>query len=98
MMKSACRARGCAALVLTVAILGPASGRSQEPRPAESPPAPGRSGGGTRLLSAFFGLDNGLPAGADRLCPGASGQDGMPVVLSHTVAPESLQWQDRVRS
>ena len=46
------------------------------------------------LLSAFFGLDNKLPFGANRLCLGASGKDGMPVVLSHTIDPESLQAED----
>ncbi len=47
-----------------------------------------------RPLSAFFGLDNALPLRANRLCLGASGKDGMPVVLSHTVDPESLQPED----
>ena len=47
-----------------------------------------------RLLSAFFGLDNALPFGANLLCLGASGEDGMPVVLSHTVDPETLQPED----
>jgi len=47
-----------------------------------------------RLLSAFFGLDNALPFGANRLCMGASGKDGMPIVLSHTIDPESLQAED----
>lgn len=47
-----------------------------------------------RLLSAFFGLDNGLPFGANLLCFGASGQDGMPVVLSHTIDPDTLQSED----
>ena len=42
-----------------------------------------------RPLSAFFGLDNALPAGANLLCQGAAGQDGMPVVLSHTVDAET---------
>ena len=35
-----------------------------------------------RPLSAFFGLDNNLPFGANVLCLGAGGEDGMPVVLS----------------
>ena len=47
-----------------------------------------------RPLSAFFGLDNALPAGANLLCQGAAGQDGMPVVLSHTVDAETLQVED----
>ena len=47
-----------------------------------------------RILSAFFGLDNALPRGANILCPGAAGQDGMPVVLSHTVDQNTLQAED----
>jgi len=46
------------------------------------------------LLSAFFGLDNNLPFRANLLCLGASGMDGMPVVLSRTVDPETLQAED----
>ena len=46
------------------------------------------------LLSAFFGLDNDLPFLANRLCLGASGMDGMPVVLSRTVDEETLQAED----
>ncbi len=47
-----------------------------------------------RPLSAFFGLDNDLPLGANVLCLGAWGKDGMPVVLSHTVDAETLQPED----
>ncbi len=47
-----------------------------------------------RLLSAFFGLDNALPFRANLLCLGASGADGMPVVLSHTIDPETLEAED----
>lgn len=47
-----------------------------------------------RVLSAFFGLDNKLPFGANRLCLGASGKDGMPLVLSHTIDPDTLQPED----
>ena len=47
-----------------------------------------------RPLSAFFGLDNKLPFGANILCLGAGGEDGMPVVLSHTINPDSLQAED----
>lgn len=47
-----------------------------------------------RLLSAFFGLDNSLPFGANRLCLGAFGKDGMPVVFSHTIDPATLQSED----
>ena len=47
-----------------------------------------------RPLSAFFGLDNNLLLGANALCLGAWGKDGMPVVLSHTVNQDSLQAED----
>ena len=47
-----------------------------------------------RPLSAFFGLDNNLPFGANRICLGAAGKDGMPVVLSHTLDTETLQPED----
>ena len=46
------------------------------------------------LLSAFFGLDNALPFRANLLCLGASGLDGMPVVFSRTIEPDSLQPED----
>jgi hypothetical protein len=58
------------------------------------PAALDASGQTARLLSAFFGLDNGLPFGSNLLCLGASGQDGMPIVLSHTIDPETLQPED----
>ena len=45
-------------------------------------------------LSAFFGLDNGLPVAANRICQGAAGQDGMPVVLSQTVDAGTVQPED----
>ena len=86
MMKSSGRAPWRAAVVLATASLAAAPCRSQEPRPAATTPA--------HLLSAFYGLDNSLGAGINRICPGASGQDGMPVVLSHTIDPETLQRED----
>ena len=47
------------------------------------------------LLSAFFGLDNGLPRAANRgICRGAAGQDGMPVIFSHEIAVDTLQAGD----
>ena len=46
------------------------------------------------LLSGFFGLDNALPFRANLLCLGSSGLDGMPVVLSRTIEPDSLEPED----
>ena len=59
-----------------------------------APVAQAANGQAARALSAFFGLDNALPSRANRLCLGASGADGMPVVLSHTVDAETLQPED----
>jgi hypothetical protein len=47
------------------------------------------------LLSAYFGLDNNLPAQASLgLCRGAGGQDGMPVIFSQVINPDTLQAED----
>lgn len=61
---------------------------------ASAPAAQAADGQTARALSAFFGLDNSLPFGANVLCLGASGEDGMPVVLSHTVDAETLEPED----
>jgi hypothetical protein len=55
-----------------------------------------RDAGGraARLVSAFFGLDDALPRKANLLCAGAAGQDGMPVILSHTIDERTLQKED----
>lgn len=47
------------------------------------------------LLSAFFGLDNGLPRVADRgVCKGAGGADGMPVIFSHEIDVGTMEAGD----
>ena len=46
------------------------------------------------LLSAFFGLDNALPFRANKLCKGARGKDGMPVIFSHELDIKSIQAGD----
>jgi hypothetical protein len=43
------------------------------------------------LLSAFFGLDNGLPPQAEGVCRGAGGADGLPVIFSHELNVDTLQ-------
>lgn len=53
--------------------------------------AGGRS---AEVLSAFFGLDNALPRAANRICRGASGLDGMPVIFSIEIDPTTLQAGD----
>lgn len=48
-----------------------------------------------RLLSAFFGVDNGLPRAANFvICEGAAGKDGMPVIFSHEIDVASMQAGD----
>lgn len=53
-------------------------------------PAAGAEGE-ARLLSAFFGLDNDLPFRINLICRGGSGEDGMPVVFSHTLNPDAVK-------
>ncbi len=52
------------------------------------------NGQSAELPSAFFGLDNGLLRVANRICRGASGQDGMPVIFSTEVDHTTLQAGD----
>jgi hypothetical protein len=48
-----------------------------------------------QLLSAFFGLDNGLPIIADvGICRGGAKADGMPVIFDHEVDVRTLQAGD----
>ncbi len=53
--------------------------------------ADGRS---AELLSAFFGLDNGLPRTANLICLGAPGKDGMPVIFSTEIDHTTMQAGD----
>jgi hypothetical protein len=57
--------------------------------------APGTADGKkAALLSAFFGLDNGLFQVANLICNGAAGQDGMPVIFSAEIDHTTLQAGD----
>ncbi|MCP4751470.1 MAG: hypothetical protein GY866_11290 [Proteobacteria bacterium] len=47
-----------------------------------------------RVLTSFFGLDNGLPLWAIGLSWTAPGKDGMPVVFSQEIDPETLNVSD----
>ena len=84
----------CVALAVAGVSLAPAAFGAAESRPVTMPTETDANGQSPRLLSAFFGLDNSLPFGANRLCLGAWEKDGMPVVLSHTIDPETLQSED----
>lgn len=47
------------------------------------------------LLSAFYGIDDGLPKTSNRgICRGAAGKDGMPVIFSHEIDVETMQAGD----
>ena len=46
------------------------------------------------LLSAYFGLDDDLPVVASRICEGAFGADGMPIIFDAEVDVETLQAGD----
>lgn len=51
-----------------------------------------QSGRQAGLLSAFFGVDDGLPSLASRvICDGADGKDGMPVIFSHEVDVNTIE-------
>ena len=47
-----------------------------------------------KMLSAFFGLDNGLTPRARLIWKGAPGKDGMPIVFSHEIDPKTLDASD----
>jgi hypothetical protein len=51
---------------------------------------------GAVVLSAFFGIDNGLPVAATGLCPPAVVLDGMPVVFAEELDERTLQPTDFV--
>lgn len=48
----------------------------------------------TKLLTAFFGLDNGLDQRSELIYKNAPGQDGMPLVFSHEIDPGTLDGGD----
>ncbi len=48
-----------------------------------------------RLLSAFYGIDGGLPRASNFvICEGAAGKDGMPVIFSHEIDVTTMQAGD----
>jgi hypothetical protein len=52
------------------------------------------NGQSAEILSAFFGLDDGMPSWSGNLCPEAPGKDGMPVVLSTEIDLDTMQAGD----
>ncbi len=80
---------------MAAGVLAAAAGAAVAQNASRTEPGAQAANGETpRPLSAFFGLDNALPGVANVLCQGASGQDGMPIVLSHTVDADTLQAED----
>jgi len=47
-----------------------------------------------KILTAFFGLDNGLTRRANLIYRKAKGKDGMPLVFSHELDPKTLNGAD----
>jgi hypothetical protein len=47
-----------------------------------------------KILTAFFGLDNGLTKRANLIYKKAYGKDGMPLVFSHELDPNTLEGAD----
>lgn len=47
-----------------------------------------------RILSAFFGLDNGLNQSSRLIYKNAPGKDGMPIVFSHEIDPSTIEGAD----
>ena len=82
------------ALSLVYGYLAKPSKPAKAQKAIEATASPATAGKQGKLLSAFFGLDNALPFGANLLCRGAADKDGMPVVLSNTIEGETLEPQD----
>ena len=80
---------------LSVGCTGGLGQSNSDPEDTTVVPAGTTVGGAPPLLSAFFGLDDGLPVLARFLiCGGARGGDGMPVVFSQELDIESVQAGD----
>jgi len=89
------RVLGCVAAF--AALTGCASGvTSDEPTDTTADRKLPREAEGQRaeLVSAFFGLDNALPALANLICTGAPGKDGMPVIYSTEIDHATMQAGD----
>jgi hypothetical protein len=82
--KSAGFCRQALLLALLISCLGWAACSTGDGSPDTLQPTSGI------ILSAFFGLDNSLPLGANLLCPGSFRLDGMPVIFSKRVVPDRV--------
>lgn len=83
-------------VVATVATVATIKGNKRSPRKlylSNSVPEIDKSRE-ARILTAFFGLDNGLTFRARAIYRKAQGKDGMPLVFSHEIDPKTLQGSD----
>ena len=97
-MRSHLMTTGLAAGCLALAGCGLTATDATNTELADTTPDSGvpSAAGGQRaaLLSAFFGLDNGLFQVANLICDDAAGKDGMPVIFSAEVDHTTMQAGD----
>ncbi|MGF1525546.1 MAG: hypothetical protein ACFCBW_01945 [Candidatus Competibacterales bacterium] len=81
-------------LALPIAAMAGATSRGQDDSTVDAGLPREIGGRSAELLSAFFGLDNGLLGVANLICRGAAGKDGMPVIFSTELDHTTLQSGD----
>ena len=82
-------------LTLVACTNRPGSGNGADSQQSDTTAAAAGVQGQGQLLSAFFGLDNGLPMQANLgVCLGAGRADGMPVVFDREIDAPTLQAGD----
>ncbi|MEO1516912.1 MAG: hypothetical protein AAFV95_17955 [Bacteroidota bacterium] len=86
-------ARFCVAFLLATVIFAACNNSRTQVRLSDSVPEIDRTRE-AKILTAFFGLDNGLTQQARLLYRNAAGQDGMPLVFSHELDPSTLEGAD----
>ncbi len=87
-------AAGCLALGGCGAMQTDATSTELSDTTANSGVPSAANGKSAALLSAFFGLDNGLFQVANLICNGAAGKDGMPVIFSTEIDHRTMQAGD----
>lgn len=87
-------AAGCLTLASCGAMRTEATSTELTDTTANSGVPSAANGKGAALLSAFFGLDNGLFQVANLICNGAAGKDGMPVIFSAEIDHRTMQAGD----
>lgn len=87
-------AAGCLAMAGCGAMQTEATSTELSDTTADSGVPGASEGRKAALLSAFFGLDNGLFQVANLICNGAAGKDGMPVIFSAEIDHTTMQAGD----